>query len=63
VEFDNKNKKDKFLRLMGAKKHNKHHNPETTEISEDKELGEKLAQNFKKIQKDLEDQFDNSRRR
>ena len=48
---------------MGAKKHNKHHNPETTEIGEDKELSQKLAQNFRKIQKDLEDQFDNSRKR
>jgi hypothetical protein len=58
IEFgNNKNKKDKFLRLMGANKH-KH-----GEVKEDKELGEKIALSFKKIEKDLENQFDISRRK
>ena len=57
VEFENKNRKDKFLRLLGAKKH------KNSEIKEDKELTEKLKQDYKKLESDLASQFDMSRRR
>jgi hypothetical protein len=57
VEFDSKNRKDKFLRLLGAKKQ------KGSEIKEDKDLTEKLKQTYKKIESDLASQFDMSRRR
>ncbi len=59
VEFENKNKKDKFLRLLGANKHKK----ETENNNVSKNLSEQLTNNFKKIERDLEQQFFNSRGR
>lgn len=54
VKFDNDSKKEKFLRLMGAKK-----NPGNKKIDDKKseELSEKLANTFKHIENDLTNQF------
>ena len=63
VEFENKNKKDKFLRLLGANKHKKESGAETNDANVSKNLSEQLTNSFKKIERDLEQQYLNSRGR
>jgi hypothetical protein len=53
VEFDNDKKKDKFLRLLGAKK-SKNTEPDTFA---DEKLTKDLTKSFKKIEEDLTKQF------
>ena len=58
VSFENKNKKDKFLRLMGAykgKDPNSVKNLDTNKV--DDKLSSELTENFKKIENDLTNQF------
>jgi hypothetical protein len=54
ANFEDK-KKDKFLRLLGAKK-------KESNTTTDQKLSSELANKFKKIENDLLDQFNNSRK-
>ncbi len=55
VNFDDK-KKDKFLRLLGAKKN------KDVEVKTDEKLSDEIASKFKQIENDLLNQFNNSRK-
>ena len=55
VKLENKNKTDKFLRLMGAKK--KSTEDSVTNDVIDKKLNEKISNQFKNIENDLTKQF------
>jgi len=56
VNFENKNKKEKFLRLMGAYKGKDLNSVSQSEATNNK-LSEELTKNFKKIESDLTNQF------
>jgi hypothetical protein len=57
VSFSNDKKKDKFLKLLGAKK------GDNTSALKDDKLSKEIGENFKKINDDLEKQFNNTHNR